>query len=86
MYIDFSGEGIRIATEQQNERYGARPQHIAKKVILVFTDGWTNKGPDPETMSKEAKRAGFTVYSVGYEVENLLHFFLFFFLFCLSLH
>ncbi|VDK45581.1 unnamed protein product [Gongylonema pulchrum] len=36
--------------------------------MLVFTDGWSNKGPDPEEMSRNAKNAGFTVYTVFYEV------------------
>lgn len=67
MLLD-KGEGIRIATEQQDERNGGRPLNIAKKVMIIFTDGWSNKGPDPEKMSKAAKTAGFTIYSVAYEV------------------
>lgn len=63
-----SGEGIRLGLEQQDESHGGRPLNIAKKAMIIFTDGWSNKGPDPEVMSRDAKNAGFTVYSVVYEV------------------
>ncbi|VDM67195.1 unnamed protein product [Strongylus vulgaris] len=62
--------GIQEATKQIHEREGARPG-IATKVMIVFTDGWSNKGPDPDQMSKLAIAEGFEVYSVSY-TENLV--------------
>jgi predicted ATP-grasp superfamily ATP-dependent carboligase len=38
--------------------------------MVVFTDGWSNKGPDPETVSNVAKRQGVEIYSVGYHRTN----------------
>ncbi|VDL75782.1 unnamed protein product [Nippostrongylus brasiliensis] len=65
------GEGIRLGTEQSSVKEGARPG-IATKVMIVFTDGWSNKGPDPEAMAKGAVAAGFELYSVSYtgKVDN----------------
>lgn len=37
--------------------------------MLIFTDGWSNKGPDVEEMSRNAERVGFTLYTVVYEVH-----------------
>lgn len=37
--------------------------------MVVFTDGWSNKGPDPAAMAKEAVAKGFEVYSVSYTVS-----------------
>ncbi len=53
--------------QQSEEKFGARPLEIAPRFMVVFTDGWSNKGPDPEAMAKEAKAAGFEIFSVGYE-------------------
>lgn len=66
--MNFIGEGIRLGTQQHDKRHGGRPNHIAEKAMLVFTDGWSNKGPDVEEMSRNAKGAGFTLYTVVYEV------------------
>ncbi|PIO64362.1 von Willebrand factor type A domain protein [Teladorsagia circumcincta] len=65
------GEAIREGAKQSNEREGARPG-IATKVMIVFTDGWSNKGPEPEVTAKEAVAAGYEIYSVSYtgHVEN----------------
>ncbi|KAK5972563.1 VWFA domain-containing protein [Trichostrongylus colubriformis] len=60
-----SGEAIKEGAKQSAERQGARPG-IATKVMVVFTDGWSNKGPDPEDMAKEAAAMGFEIYSVSY--------------------
>lgn len=52
--------------KQADERHGARSERFrANKIMIVFTDGWNNKGPDPEKMSKEAQKLGFEVFSVG---------------------
>jgi hypothetical protein len=40
----YLGEGIRIGTEQVKKINGARPG-IAQQIMVVFTDGWQNKGP-----------------------------------------
>ncbi|EFO16780.1 hypothetical protein LOAG_11723, partial [Loa loa] len=61
------GEGIRLGTEQKDKQHGGRPVEIAKKIMLVFTDGWSNKGPDVEEMTRNAKGAGFTLYTIVYE-------------------
>ncbi|KAK6021805.1 von Willebrand factor type A domain protein, partial [Ostertagia ostertagi] len=59
------GEAIREGAKQSNEREGARPG-IATKVMVVFTDGWSNKGPEPEVTAKEAAAMGYEIYSVSY--------------------
>ncbi|VDM21644.1 unnamed protein product [Wuchereria bancrofti] len=64
------GEGIRLGIEQKDKQHGGRPNEIAKKAMLVFTDGWSNKGPDVEEMSRNAKGAGFTLYTVVYEGDG----------------
>ncbi|RCN50471.1 hypothetical protein ANCCAN_03495 [Ancylostoma caninum] len=40
--------------------------------MIVFTDGWSNKGPDPEQEARNAIAQGFELYSVSYtgKVEN----------------
>ncbi|KAK0400083.1 hypothetical protein QR680_003346 [Steinernema hermaphroditum] len=63
------GQGIQVGREQINERKGGRPK-IATRAMVVFTDGWSNKGPDPEQMSKAAKADGFQIYSVGVETTD----------------
>jgi hypothetical protein len=40
---------------------------LAKQVMVVFTDGWSNRGPEPEPMAKAARAAGFELYSVQSE-------------------
>ncbi|KAE9554557.1 hypothetical protein FO519_002196 [Halicephalobus sp. NKZ332] len=62
------GEGIKEATKQAEESHGARPK-LANKIMVVFTDGWSNKGSDPEAASKQATALGFQVYPVGF-VDN----------------
>uniref|UniRef100_A0A158PCM3 VWFA domain-containing protein n=1 Tax=Angiostrongylus cantonensis TaxID=6313 RepID=A0A158PCM3_ANGCA len=59
------GEGIRLGIKQMDEREGARP-NIATKVMIVFTDGWFNKGPNPQATAKEAIAAGFELYTVSF--------------------
>ena len=39
--------------------------------MVVFTDGWSNKGPDPGQMAKEALRQQFELYSVAIKVGFL---------------
>ncbi|EPB67788.1 von Willebrand factor type A domain protein [Ancylostoma ceylanicum] len=65
------GAGIQEGTKQSQEREGARPG-IATKVMIVFTDGWSNKGPEPEQAARNAVAQGFELYSVSYtgKVEN----------------
>ncbi|KHJ96530.1 hypothetical protein OESDEN_03512 [Oesophagostomum dentatum] len=63
-----NGEGIKEATKQSLVREGARPG-IATKVMVVFTDGWSNKGPEPVEMSKAAIAQGFELYSVSFTVK-----------------
>lgn len=46
-----------------NKRTGGRPG-IAKQVMVVFTDGWSNRGPDPEEAARAAREAGFEMYAV----------------------
>lgn len=36
--------------------------------MIVFTDGWSNKGPEPEEMARDAIAQGFELYSVSYTV------------------
>ncbi|CAJ0583944.1 unnamed protein product, partial [Mesorhabditis spiculigera] len=57
------GEGIMMAMNQSVEREGARPE-FATKAMVVFTDGWNNKGPDPLEAAKQAKDAGWEMYVV----------------------
>ncbi|PIC36157.1 hypothetical protein B9Z55_015256 [Caenorhabditis nigoni] len=59
------GAGIEKALTQIDESEGARPG-IATKVMIVFTDGWSNKGPDPEKRARDAVNAGFEMYTVAY--------------------
>ncbi|KJH51055.1 von Willebrand factor type A domain protein [Dictyocaulus viviparus] len=68
------GEGIREATKQISQKEGARPE-IATKVMIIFTDGWVNKGPDPEEMKKVAIDQGFEIYAVSFvgPVPNMVH-------------
>lgn len=53
--------------KQNDEQHGARMEerYHAAKIMVVYTDGWNNKGPEPEEMAKQAKAAGFDVYGVG---------------------
>lgn len=37
--------------------------------MVVFTDGWVNKGPDPEQMAREAQGQEFEIFSVSYNVS-----------------
>lgn len=62
------GAGIQKAMTQSDENEGARPG-IATKVMVVFTDGWNNKGVDPVQAAKEAERAGYEVYVVAYSTK-----------------
>uniref|UniRef100_A0A914CK42 VWFA domain-containing protein n=1 Tax=Acrobeloides nanus TaxID=290746 RepID=A0A914CK42_9BILA len=61
------GAGIEEAMKQNDEQHGARmdKRYNSNKIMIVFTDGWNNKGPEPEVMAKKAKAAGFDVYAVG---------------------
>lgn len=54
---------------QADERHGARPK-LANKIMVVFTDGWNNKGPEPEEQAKAAQAAGFRILSVGILVSG----------------
>jgi hypothetical protein len=63
MYL-FIGEGISEAMKQADEAHGARPE-LANKIMVIFTDGWNNKGPEPGDMSKKAQALGFDLYAVG---------------------
>lgn len=68
---------------QTDEKHGAREE--ATRAMIVFTDGWNNKGiysihivsptmnagPDPMEASKKATDAGFEVYSIGFVVRPL---------------
>jgi hypothetical protein len=38
------GQGIHEAAKQAEVGRGARPG-LANKIMIVFTDGWQNKGP-----------------------------------------
>lgn len=64
------GQGIKEATKQADPDQGARPG-VANKIMVVFTDGWNNKGPDPETEAKAAIAAGFQVLSVSVIVSGV---------------
>lgn len=64
------GEGIHEGTKQADESHGARPK-LANKIMVVFTDGWSNKGPDADVMAKEAISKGFRILVVGYVVSTL---------------
>ncbi|ETN80514.1 von Willebrand factor type A domain protein [Necator americanus] len=59
------GAGIKEGIKQTSEKEGARPG-IATRVMIVFTDGWSNKGPEPEDIAREAVSQGFELYSVSY--------------------
>lgn len=37
--------------------------------MVIFTDGWLNKGPDPAQEAKTAIQAGFKLYSVSATVN-----------------
>lgn len=67
--MNVTGEGIRLAIEQKEMKRGGRPLEIANRIMLVFTDGWSNKGPDVEVMTRNAKDAGFILYTIVYEVS-----------------
>ncbi|KAH7718223.1 Protein C18H7.1 [Aphelenchoides avenae] len=58
------GSGLEEAIKEADERRGARPK-LANKIMVVFTDGWVNDGPDPEEPARKAVAAGFRVLSVG---------------------
>lgn len=58
------GEGINEAMKQADEAHGARPE-LANKIMVIFTDGWNNKGPEPDEVAKKAQALGFDLYSVG---------------------
>lgn len=62
------GSGLEEAVKQADERRGARPK-LANKIMVVFTDGWVNDGPDPEGPARRAAAAGFRVLSVGIDVS-----------------
>lgn len=66
--------------KQNDEEHGARidKMYNAPKIMLLFTDGWNNKGPEPEEMAKKAQAAGFDVYAVGVNtyMEKVDHFLL----------
>jgi len=64
------GQGIKEATKQADPDQGARPG-VANKIMVVFTDGWNNKGPDPEQEAREAMAAGFQLLSVSVIVGAL---------------
>ncbi|CAJ0955394.1 unnamed protein product, partial [Mesorhabditis belari] len=57
------GEGIALAMNQSSLRDGARPE-FATKVMIVFTDGYNNKGPDPVEIATKAKDEGWELYVV----------------------
>lgn len=58
------GEGIKEAVKQSDIARGARP-NLANKIMLLFTDGWGNKGPEPEGEARAAEAAGFRLLSVA---------------------
>jgi hypothetical protein len=64
----FLGEGIKEATKQADPRHGARP-NLANKIMVIFTDGWQNKGSDPGQEAAAARAAGFRVLTVGITVR-----------------
>lgn len=43
-YVSSPGQGIHEAAKQAEVSKGARPG-LANKIMIVFTDGWQNKGP-----------------------------------------
>lgn len=59
-----TGDGIREAIKQAEPERGARPG-VANKIMLVFTDGWNNKGIDPVEEAKVAIAAGFRLLSIS---------------------
>lgn len=65
------GQGIIEATKQADPDQGARPD-VANKIMVVFTDGWNNNGPEPEEAAKEAMAAGFQILSVSVIVSALM--------------
>lgn len=68
--FEFTGEGITEAMKQAEEEHGARPK-LANKMMAIFTDGWNNKGPEPDEMSKKAQALGFEIFSIGVKVEGI---------------
>ncbi|GMT24800.1 hypothetical protein PFISCL1PPCAC_16097, partial [Pristionchus fissidentatus] len=66
------GQGIMEGLNQTDEKHGAREE--ATRAMIVFTDGWNNKGPDPMEASKKATDAGFEIYTVGFtgDMENMV--------------
>lgn len=64
------GEGIKEAIKQAKvPRFYGGPD-LANKIMIVFTDGWSNKGPDPEQQSQAAIAAGFAIFSVSVVVRR----------------
>ncbi len=62
------GSGIKEALRQADPEQGARPD-VANKIMVIFTDGWNNKGPEPEDEAGAAADAGFKIYSVSIVVS-----------------
>uniref|UniRef100_A0A914NYF5 VWFA domain-containing protein n=1 Tax=Meloidogyne incognita TaxID=6306 RepID=A0A914NYF5_MELIC len=50
--------------KQADVHKGGRPG-LANKIMIIFTDGWQNKGPDPGKEAKLAEALGFKIYSVS---------------------
>lgn len=64
---------MKEATKQADIARGARP-NWANKIMLIFTDGWSNKGPDPETEARAAEAAGFRLLSISVKVNLFAYF------------
>jgi Mg-chelatase subunit ChlD len=62
------GEGIKEGAKQADPARGARP-NLANKIMVVFTDGWNNKGSDPGQEAAAARAAGFRILTVGVTVS-----------------
>ncbi|VDK75935.1 unnamed protein product [Cylicostephanus goldi] len=41
--------------------------------MIVFTDGWSNKGPPPDEMAKHALDDGFEMYTVSWTVRSFTY-------------
>jgi Ca-activated chloride channel family protein len=65
-----TGDALLLALKQLSPTSQARPNGRAPAMIVLLTDGATNRGSDPMVAAAQAKAAGISIVTVGIGSRN----------------
>jgi Ca-activated chloride channel family protein len=65
-----TGDALALALKQLAPAAQSKSTALAPAMIVLLTDGSTNRGPDPQVAAAQAKAAGVTIQTVGVGSRN----------------